>query len=133
MAQSPSRSLSPTLHQSLNEFRVSTDSERPSSPSVLNGKARHADDAAHDADDAALDPLERVQRELERTKEEKDKLAAQYQNLLAKLTTMRTTLGNKLKQDAVCAALPPSSPSLSLPFPCFPFPFPPFLPFDQTV
>ncbi|KII87722.1 hypothetical protein PLICRDRAFT_42231 [Plicaturopsis crispa FD-325 SS-3] len=109
-SQSPSRSLSPTLHQSLNEFRVSTDSERPSSPSVvpsspsvvpsspsptvLNGKARHV------ADDAGLEPLERVQRELERTKEEKDKLAAQYQNLLAKLTTMRTTLGNKLKQDA---------------------------------
>jgi hypothetical protein len=47
-----------------------------------------------------LDPLARLQRELDRTKEEKESLAAQYRTLLTKLTTMRTTLGNKLKQDA---------------------------------
>ncbi|KIY47386.1 hypothetical protein FISHEDRAFT_27774, partial [Fistulina hepatica ATCC 64428] len=41
-----------------------------------------------------------LQAELKRTREEKDALAAQYHNLLAKLTNMRTTLGNKLKQDA---------------------------------
>jgi hypothetical protein len=48
-----------------------------------------------------LDTVQKLQRELERTIEEKDNLATQYRNLLAKLTTMRTTLGNKLKQDAV--------------------------------
>ncbi|THH28591.1 hypothetical protein EUX98_g5599 [Antrodiella citrinella] len=47
-----------------------------------------------------MDPIQRLQHELQRTKEEKDTLAAQYRNLLSKLTTMRTTLGNKLKQDA---------------------------------
>lgn len=51
--------------------------------------------------DAESDPVAKLQRELDRTREEKDTLAAQYRNLLAKLTTMRTTLGNKLKQDAV--------------------------------
>lgn len=49
-----------------------------------------------------LDPIQRLEQELQRTREEKDALATQYRNLLAKLTTMRTTLGNKLKQDAVC-------------------------------
>lgn len=73
-------------------LRLSFDSDRPPSPPVLNG---HSDDT----DD--LDPLARLQRDLDRTKEEKESLAAQYRNLLAKLTTMRTTLGNKLKQDAV--------------------------------
>ena len=53
-----------------------------------------------------MDPVQRLQHELQRTKEEKDTLAAQYRNLLAKLTTMRTTLGNKLKQDAVRAMFP---------------------------
>jgi hypothetical protein len=49
-----------------------------------------------------LDPIEKLKRDLDREKEEKETLAAQYRNLLAKLTTMRTTLGNKLRQDAVC-------------------------------
>jgi hypothetical protein len=48
-----------------------------------------------------LDPVLELRRQLERTNEEKEHLATQYRSLLAKLTTMRTTLGNKLKQDAV--------------------------------
>ena len=51
-----------------------------------------------------LDPVERLQRELARTREEKETLAAQYRTLLSKLTTMRTTLGNKLQKDAVRGA-----------------------------
>ncbi|CCL98724.1 uncharacterized protein FIBRA_00729 [Fibroporia radiculosa] len=75
--------------------RPSLDSERPLSPpnganGILNGETQDDD----------LDPVQRLQRELQRTKEEKDTLATQYRNLLSKLTTMRTTLGNKLKQDA---------------------------------
>ncbi|PFH48705.1 hypothetical protein AMATHDRAFT_149253 [Amanita thiersii Skay4041] len=54
----------------------------------------------HGNDDDPLDPISRLQRELERTKEEKESLAAQHRTLLTKLTTMRATLGNKLKQDA---------------------------------
>ena len=73
--------------------RLSLDSDRGSpSPPVVNG---------HSNEDDSLDPLTRLQRELDRTKEEKESLAEQYRTLLTKLTTMRTTLGNKLKQDAV--------------------------------
>ncbi|KAF8234943.1 hypothetical protein L208DRAFT_1358938 [Tricholoma matsutake] len=50
--------------------------------------------------DSDSDPVSQLQRELDRTREEKETLAGQYSNLLAKLTTMRTTLGNKLQQDA---------------------------------
>ena len=83
--------------QDTNGVRSSLDSDRSSSPSPAKGLNGDADD--HDLAD--MDPVERLQAQLERTRQEKDALAAQYNNLLAKLTTMRTTLGNKLKQDAV--------------------------------
>ncbi|KAI0355884.1 hypothetical protein OH77DRAFT_1503859 [Trametes cingulata] len=80
--------------------RRSLDGERIlGSPPPLNGVQHSPNGDAHqDSDD--LDPVQRLERELQRTREEKDALATQYRNLLAKLTTMRTTLGNKLKQDA---------------------------------
>jgi hypothetical protein len=56
--------------------------------------------------DSESDPVARLQKELDRTREEKETLAGQYRNLLAKLTTMRTTLGNKLQQDAVRTLAP---------------------------
>ncbi|KAI0074083.1 hypothetical protein K474DRAFT_1602144 [Panus rudis PR-1116 ss-1] len=79
------------------QSRPSFDGERIRSPppNGVNGNA-----ATHDEDLEGLDPVQRLERELQRTREEKDTLAAQYRNLLAKLTAMRTTLGNKLKQDA---------------------------------
>ncbi|RDB28051.1 hypothetical protein Hypma_002229 [Hypsizygus marmoreus] len=75
------------------DARASIDSERSANTSspVPNGIPDIDGDA---------DPVAKLQRELDRTREEKDALATQYRNLLAKLTTMRTTLGNKLKQDA---------------------------------
>lgn len=81
--------------------RPSFDLERPITPSLhLNGSVAATElTASENYDDT--DPIQRLQRELERTKADKDTLAAQYRNLLAKLTAMRTTLGNKLKQDAV--------------------------------
>lgn len=63
-------------------------------PKEINGHSPEFDPDAS--------PLDKLRRELEQTQEEKEQLAAQYRNLLAKLTTMRNTLGNKLKQDAVC-------------------------------
>lgn len=83
-----------------NGSRQSFDSERVHSPPLANGVNGTSNGQAQE-DLEGLDPIQRLQRELERTKEEKDTLAAQYRNLLAKLQTMRTTLGNKLKQDAV--------------------------------
>lgn len=42
-----------------------------------------------------------LEEELDRTREDRDAWENQYQGLLAKLTTMRNTVGDKLKQDAV--------------------------------
>ncbi|KAG6812186.1 hypothetical protein H0H92_003991 [Tricholoma furcatifolium] len=81
--------------------RTSIDSERLSLDSNRNSIQANGHSAASgDSGDDEDDPIARLQRELDRTLEEKDTLATQYRNLLAKLTTMRTTLGNKLKQDA---------------------------------
>ncbi|KAJ3892967.1 hypothetical protein GG344DRAFT_64151 [Lentinula edodes] len=82
---------------SLGETRSSLDSERsnPASPIHVNGNGN-----AQAEPDESPDSIEALQKELQRTREEKEALGTQYRNLLAKLTQMRTTLGNKLKQDA---------------------------------
>ncbi|KAF9479791.1 hypothetical protein BDN70DRAFT_878430 [Pholiota conissans] len=88
----------------LKESRASIDSERGSdlgsTPGLQNGAQGHAPSNGVDHEDETDDPVLRLQRELERAKEEKEKLATQYRNLLGKLTQMRTSLGNKLQQDA---------------------------------
>lgn len=87
-------------------LRLSVDSDRDAQNSPLtNGNldshaTNHSNGSEYFEDDD-LDPVERLQKELERTKGEKDVLASQYRTLLSKLTAMRTTLGNKLQQDAV--------------------------------
>ncbi|KAJ8502040.1 hypothetical protein ONZ45_g11901 [Pleurotus djamor] len=70
-----------------------TSSTSPRTSIHVNGTTRTTEDA-QDTD------IQRLKEELAKTKEEKEVLASQYNNLLAKLTAMRTTLGNKLKQDA---------------------------------
>jgi len=84
------------------DSRSSTDGRRSSdhgSPSrQLNG---HSVTNGADPSDENMDPVERLERELQRTREEKEALAAQHRTLLGKLTQMRTSLGNKLQQDAV--------------------------------
>lgn len=93
----------------LADLRLSLDSDRGISPPVsangiLNGRIASPNPNGNPhKDDADTDPVVKLQRELEKTRQEKDELATHYRNLLAKLTTMRTTLGNKLKQDAVRA------------------------------
>ncbi|KAF5369005.1 hypothetical protein D9758_002861 [Tetrapyrgos nigripes] len=94
----PSGPISP---KNLNDVRSSLDSERsgPTSPILVNGNHRNGV-SSPGSDEEDLDPVARLERELARTREEKESLASQYNSLLAKLTAMRTTLGNKLKQDA---------------------------------
>ncbi|KAI0760481.1 hypothetical protein C8Q74DRAFT_1207886 [Fomes fomentarius] len=80
-----------TARKSLDRERI-LGSPPPSNGLNANGEAQLISED--------LDPIQRLEQELQQTREEKDALATQYRNLLAKLTTMRTTLGNKLKQDA---------------------------------
>lgn len=60
-----------------------------------------ANGAAKRASGAPTDQFAVLRAELERTRAEKDTLDEHYRTLLEKVTAMRTTLGNKLKQDAV--------------------------------
>ena len=95
---SPSASTSPARSDSPSHAlsRASLDSERERnvvSPPTTNGGA-----------DADPDSVEELRKELQLVREEKENLASQYRNLLSKLTTMRTTLGNKLQKDAVRGA-----------------------------
>lgn len=86
------------------ELRISGELDRTTflaTPPLVNGTATNGQHVDISDDLDGLDPVERLQRELVRTKEEKDALASQYNSLLSKLQAMRTTLGNKLKQDAV--------------------------------
>lgn len=106
MASSHRSSGSISSSSVVKESRASIDSERGSdvgSPPILqNGVQGHATSNGVGHEDDTDDPVMRLQRELDRTNEEKEKLATQYRNLLGKLTQMRTSLGNKLQQDAVC-------------------------------
>jgi hypothetical protein len=87
------------------EPRSSGDSDRNidlTTPVHQNGVRDHVSDGISIGHlNGSGDPVQTLQRELDVTREEKEKLATQYNNLLAKLTQMRTTLGTKLKQDAV--------------------------------
>jgi hypothetical protein len=96
---SPSQALA-DLHISL-EVNPSPAS---SPPPMLNGFKAAVNGLHHTpGGQDGLDLVSKLQQELERTREEKDELATQYRNLLGKLQTMRNSLSNKLKQDAVCA------------------------------
>ncbi|KDQ58354.1 hypothetical protein JAAARDRAFT_192938 [Jaapia argillacea MUCL 33604] len=87
----------PTLNLS---ERLSLDSERSNSRSPPNGLNGLSNGQHHHTQEDGEDPIRRLQDELERTKQEKEHLATQYNSLLGKLTTMRTSLQNKLRQDA---------------------------------
>lgn len=58
-------------------------------------------DAGSEAGTTERERIQSLEEELERTRGEKEAFEAQYRSLLGKLTTMRNTLGDKLKQDAV--------------------------------
>jgi len=101
-----------TLAETLNG-RTSLESEGqiPEDFKGTNGHTRQDSNLAEHLDKLEVngrdvngdqDPLERLQRELDKAREEKETLAEQYQNLLSRLTTMRNTLGSKLREDAVC-------------------------------
>ncbi|KAH8914677.1 hypothetical protein BT69DRAFT_1289852 [Atractiella rhizophila] len=91
---------------------MSTSSQSPPVSPPLNGVARMSLDSGRASPRASLDGTgaggsgsngdrERLLRdELAKVKEERDNFENQYRGLLGKLTNMRNTLGDKLKQDA---------------------------------
>src|ERR1700761_2786524 len=67
-----------------------------------NGNHRSSDD---DDDDQENDKVARLEEELQRAKEERENYASQYRTLLSRIEKMKTSLGTKLKLDAVRAFL----------------------------
>ncbi|KAF8314968.1 hypothetical protein DL93DRAFT_2036492, partial [Clavulina sp. PMI_390] len=68
-----------------------------SSPAITSV---HSNGTSKGGSSQPSDQISVLRAELERTRAEKDTLDEHYRTLLDKVTAMRTTLGNKLKQDA---------------------------------
>lgn len=87
-------------NDALDSLRISIDGDRPPAPApvkvVVNG---HRENGSVNGN--AVDRVEHLENELRRTLEEKETLAEQYRSLVARLNSMKTTLGNKVRQDAV--------------------------------
>lgn len=96
----PNTTVVDVANDALAGLRVSIDSN-PGTPLPVTTASNGPNGLSHQNGTHQSDDLLALQEELERTRAEKDVLANQYRSLLDKLTQMRTTLGNKLKQDAV--------------------------------
>jgi hypothetical protein len=71
--------------------------ELPDPVEKLNGLHINGDNE----DDELPNTVDALKAELERVRAEKDTLASQYSSLVQKLNAMRTSVANKLQQDAV--------------------------------
>lgn len=103
----------PLPTESRQSLDILLDRPSPNGSHTADGPQQRADD--QDAPEPAGDqdedePLEegdnngriaQLQAELERVTSERDGFQSQYRGLLGKLSNMRTTLGDKLRQDAV--------------------------------
>jgi hypothetical protein len=74
-------------------------------PGITNGLSETHINGSNHVDDAKLDTVDALRAELGRVRAEKDTLAGQYGNLVQKLNAMRTSVANKLQQDAVRPSL----------------------------
>ncbi|GAA5971497.1 hypothetical protein JCM3765_007008 [Sporobolomyces pararoseus] len=66
----------------------------------LEGEAEQENGQEYEAEEAEDERIRTLEDELDRTRQDRDAWEQQYQSLLAKLTTMRQTVGDKIKQDA---------------------------------
>jgi predicted nucleic acid-binding Zn-ribbon protein len=58
-----------------------------------------------DVPESGRERISQLEQELALTRQEKEGLSNQYRTLLGKLTAMRQSLGDKLREDAVCSIL----------------------------
>lgn len=83
--------------------RSSVDASSSNAPAPTNGKYLSSSDHSDTEDtwqDISSMSDSSVRAELARVREERDTFETQYRSLLSKLTTMRATLGDRLRQDA---------------------------------
>jgi len=105
VAPEPSNEAS---HVSEHPITANGNTLEPLSPHTDPTDTPKVNGEAHDVDQQ----VESLKNELETVRNEKEHLETQYRSLLGKLTTMRNTLGDKLRQDAV--RYPPFSYSLTV-------------------
>ena len=101
----PSASVEETTQKALEQRRLSIDDDTKElhNGTLTNGINGKGTPSPRHSGELEPDRIIQLQKELEKTRQEKEALATQYQNLVTRLNNMRTTLGNKLKQDAVRA------------------------------
>ena len=111
MADSSGLSVEQALSQPVEEMLPDEPKASSSSPSA-NGHASAAaaaitNSSPHEAteEDASTMDRDALLEELTRVKEERDGFEGSYKGLLGKLTQMRSTLGDRLRQDAVSICL----------------------------
>ncbi|KAK4056841.1 hypothetical protein OIO90_002091 [Microbotryomycetes sp. JL221] len=76
------------------------DLEQQATPMQLGPQDANQDERQLQDDMPDADRIQWLQDELDRTRQDRDDFENQYRGLLSKLTTMRNTLGDKLRQDA---------------------------------
>ncbi|KAM0787675.1 hypothetical protein ACM66B_003738 [Microbotryomycetes sp. NB124-2] len=77
--------------------------DQESTPTAAAEATREPDDDEQQQQQEEWTDAERIQwlnDELDKTRQDRDEFESQYRGLLSKLTTMRNTLGDKLRQDA---------------------------------
>jgi hypothetical protein len=67
-------------------------------PDILSPRSSFDEDVASNG----RDRIGQLEHDLSTTRQEKEVLSNQYRSLLGKLTAMRQSLGDKLREDAVC-------------------------------
>lgn len=75
-----------------------TDEPIPAPEAVEKSGSDEEDEEEEEEDDSTR--IARLEHELETTRAEKEQLGTQYRSLLSKLTTMRQSLGDRLREDA---------------------------------
>lgn len=83
--------------EALADLRISLD-EQAVAPSTSNGSVNGSAHHRQSSNDYT-----HLQSELQRTRKEKEALEEKYRALVERVTTLRKTLGDKLRQDAVRA------------------------------
>ena len=87
------------------DANIDTDSTSPpraAADASDEGKGEHGEGEERDEGDVPLDRrVAELEEELAIARQEKETLGNQYRSLLAKLTAMRQSLGDKLREDAV--------------------------------
>jgi predicted RNase H-like nuclease (RuvC/YqgF family) len=73
--------------------------------SLENIQSSHVKHSAEDSESNQDAEIQTLREELEEANEAKEHFETQYKNLLGRVNTIKTSLGDRLKADAVCFPL----------------------------